>query len=118
MKNWEIVRGVAADWKQHKTWWIMSWMPNAPGGPVYPAGPYLVRTFDGTDRLWMSVPAEGRVMFDQEAEPVGRGHGYHIPHSTVWARMPVETPARPNVEMCYETQPWGEGKHMPEQVPA
>lgn len=112
---WEIVRGVATNWKQHKAWWVMGYTPagglDKDGVPrVYPGGPYLVRSFDGTDRLWLPLPPEAHALFGDK-KPAGRGKGFEVPPSGIWARMPCEQPVPPNVEMCFEKAPWLDPEH-------
>lgn len=108
--KWEIVRGTATDWKQHKAWWVMTYM--LPGGTnadgslrTYPCGPHLVRSFDGTDSLWIALPHDAHELFDP-AKIAGRGKGWGVPASCIWARMPADRPEPPNVQICFEREPW------------
>jgi len=108
MPKWEIVRGVATDWKQHKSWRVMTYTTNGPTpeNGVRPRGPFLVHTFDGTDQLYVGLPYEAVPMFDRTAPIAGRAKGFFVPATSIWARQPATKPEEPNVIMTFDIDPW------------
>jgi hypothetical protein len=110
MKKWEMTRGRKdLDWTSSKQWWVMVYYRDAGDrsrGGARPWGPYVVAGFDGTNRLIIRMPFDIVTKYWGSTDDVMHTGMWEIKHEHIWARMPLEVPVAPNVEMEYDVVPW------------
>lgn len=103
--KWEITAGRFTSWQEHKNWWVMTWIING-SAKQSDFSPTPVSIIDGL--LVVPYAPAHAVKFgnvEKTAGPAGDRIYYILPKN-VWARMPLEVPPIPNVEMFFETMPF------------
>lgn len=102
---WEITAGRDIIWAEHSRWWVMTWIVN--GSKKQSAfSPMYVYVMAG-GLLMLPYPPDHAVRWGAKDTIAGPGADkmYYLLPSNVWARMPLELPKPPNVEMFFETLP-------------
>lgn len=106
MDKWEITGGRNVEWKEHSHWWVMTWIVN--GSKKQTAWSPMYVYVMGGGLLMLPYPPDHAVRWGAKGEVAGSGSEkmFYLLPSNVWARMPLELPKVPNVEMFFETLPF------------
>lgn len=102
---WEITAGREVEWKEHSHWWVMTWIVN--GSRKQAAfSPMQVYVMAG-GLLMLPYPPDHAIRWGDFPNTAGSAGDkmYYLARSNVWARMPLNVPAVPNVEMFFEKLP-------------
>jgi hypothetical protein len=106
MDKWEITAGRDVGWKKHTNWWVMTWIVN--GSRKQAAfSPMHIWVME-IGLLMLPYPPNHAVLWgakDKTAGPAGDKMYYLLP-SNIWARMPMEVPKVPNVDMFFDNMPF------------
>lgn len=108
MNKWEITAGREVDWSASHDWWVMTWITSG-SKKRSDFSPTRIWIMD-TGLLMLGYPPSHAVQLGDKTVTVGSREDKHIFYllpENVWARMPMEVPKPPNVEMFFEQMPSG-----------
>jgi|SRR5215217_7189271 len=105
--TWEITAGKNMPWKTSRHWWVMTWIVNG-SSRQSSFSPIPVMYMD-SDVLLVPYAPYHAVKFGDSTKIAGHAGDrmYYILPENIWARMPLEIPAVPNVEMFFQKLPNG-----------